>query len=268
MRRIQLLITAIVAFVALGAMAACNSQNKETDMSNDSKTLVAYFSATGTTMASPLTGLTANTDYTYRAFVTTANGTHYGTDVTFTTLEEQVEPCETPTNLHASDVDAHSITIGWNTNGNATSWNIHYRVENGTWNNATSNTNTYVINGLTAETVYEIEVQADCGNGNLSDWSAPIHISTTIEVGINSWLENSVSLYPNPAKEIVNVQCTMNNVQMAGELHLFDVYGKLLQIVPITSEITPVNVSNLANGMYFVRVVTEEGMVTKTFIKK
>jgi hypothetical protein len=189
--------------------------------------------------------------------------------MTFTTLPgDTPEPCETPTNLHASDVDAHSITIGWNTNGNATSWNIHYRVENGTWNNATSNTNTYVINGLTAETVYEIEVQADCGNGNLSDWSAPIHISTTIEVGINSWLENSVSLYPNPAKEVVNVQCSMNNVQTAGELHLFDVYGKLLQIVPITSEITPVNVSNLANGMYFVRVVTEEGMVTKTFVKK
>ena len=55
---------------------------------------------------------------------------------------------------------------------------------------------------------------------------------------------------------------------MAGELHVFDVYGKLLQIVPVTSEITTVNVSNLANGMYFVRVVTEEGMVTKTFVKK
>ena len=233
-----------------------------------SATSYTTVNATGTTMASPITGLTANTDYTYRAFVTTANGTHYGADVTFTTLEEQVEPCETPTNLHASDVDAHSITIGWNTNGNATSWNIHYRVENGDWNNASSNTNTYVINGLTAETVYEIEVQADCGGGNLSDWSAPIHISTTIEVGINSWLENSVSLYPNPAKEIVNVQCTMNNVQMAGELHVFDVYGKLLQIVPVTSEITTVNVSNLANGMYFVRVVTDEGMVTKTFVKK
>jgi len=117
-----------------------------------------------------------------------------------------VEPCMTPTNLHASTCDAHSITIGWNTNGNATSWNIHYRVEGGEWNNASSTTNTYVINGLEAETVYEIEVQADCGNGNLSDWSAPIHISTTIEVGINSWLENSVSLYPNPAKEVVNVQ--------------------------------------------------------------
>jgi len=60
----------------------------------------------------------------------------------------------------------------------------------------------------------------------------------------------------------------MNNVQTTGELHVFDVYGKLLQIVPITSEITPVNVSDLADGMYFVRVSTEAGMVTKTFVKR
>ena len=74
--------------------------------------------------------------------------------------------------------------------------------------------------------------------------------------------------FPNPAKEVVNVQCTMNNVQLTGELSVFDVYGKLLQIVSITSEITPVNVSGLADGMYFVRVTTEKGAVTKTFVKK
>ncbi len=188
--------------------------------------------------------------------------------MTFTTLPEDTpEPCETPTNLHASAFDAHSITIGWNANSNASGWNIRYRVENGSWSNATSTTNTYVMSGLVAETVYEIEVQADCGDGNLSDWCEPIHISTSYD-GIDSWLSSSVSLYPNPAREVVNVQCTMYNVQMAGELHLFDVYGKLLQIVPITSEITPINVSGLANGLYFVRVTTEEGSVTKTFVKK
>lgn len=42
--------------------------------------------AMGETMAYSLTGLTANTSYTYRAFVTTANGTNYGEEVTFTTL--------------------------------------------------------------------------------------------------------------------------------------------------------------------------------------
>jgi hypothetical protein len=222
---------------------------------------------TGNAFTANLTGLTANTGYTYKAFITFNGQTVYGSEQSFTTLNGDVEPCETPTNLHASDVDAHSITIGWNTNGNATSWNIHYRVENGTWNNATSNTNTYVINGLTAETVYEIEVQADCGNGNLSDWSAPIHISTTIEVGIDSWLENSISLYPNPAKDVVNVQCTVNDVQVKA-IEVFDVYGKLLQTVSMTPETTTINVSGLASGMYFVRVTTEEGVVTKSFVKK
>ena len=145
------------------------------------------------------------------------------------------------------------------------SWNIQYRPENGQLSSATSTTNSYTITGLTGNTAYQIQVQANCGDGNLSDWTPAITATTT---GIGNWLENSVSLYPNPAKKVVNVQCTMNNVQLTGELSVFDVYGKLLQIVPITSEITPINVSSLANGMYFVRVTTEAGAVTKTFVKK
>ena len=223
---------------------------------------------TGNTFTADLTNLTPNTSYTFKAFITFDGTTVEGSELTFTTENGDTppEPCETPTNLHASAFDAHSITIGWNTNGNATGWNIHYRVENGTWSNAYSTTNSYVITGLAAETTSEIEVQADCGNGNLSDWCAPIHISTAYD-GIESWLENSVSLYPNPAKEVVNVQCTMNNVQIE-TVEVFDVYGKLINTVVVTENPTRINVSGLANGMYFVRVTTEEGMVTKTFVKK
>ena len=42
-------------------------------------------SATGTAMSYNLTGLSATTCYTYRAFVTTAQGTSYGAEVSFTT---------------------------------------------------------------------------------------------------------------------------------------------------------------------------------------
>ena len=170
-----------------------------------------------------------------------------------------------PTGLTASDVQGESITITWNNDANVSSWNIQYRPENGQLSSATSTTNSYTISGLTGGTTYQIQVQANCGDGNLSDWSSPITVTTT---GITNWLENCVTLFPNPAKEVVNVQCTMYNVQLTGELSVFDVYGKLLQIVPVTSEITPINVSGLANGMYFVRVTTEEGSVTKTFVKK
>ena len=41
---------------------------------------------TGDALTYNLTGLTANTSYTFRAFVTTAEGTIYGDEVTFTTL--------------------------------------------------------------------------------------------------------------------------------------------------------------------------------------
>jgi len=221
---------------------------------------------TGNNFTAALSNLTPNTQYTFKAFITFNGQTVTGNEMTFTTQNQDVEPCDVPTGVTVSAVTDESITITWNNAAGVNSWNIQYRPVGGTLSSATSNTNSYTINGLQPETTYEIQVQANCGGGNLSEWSSAVTGTTT--VGIDSWLANSVSLYPNPAKEVVNVQCTMNNVQLTGELSVFDVYGKLLQIVPITSEITPINVSGLANGMYFVRVVTEEGMVTKTFVKK
>ena len=224
--------------------------------------------ATGTTMSSTLNNLTANTNYTYRAFVTTANGTHYGSDVNFTTLEDTPEPCDVPTNLHTTDIQNEAISIAWDANANVNSWNIRYSTVGGTWNTATSNTNSYTITGLTGLTDYEIQVQANCGNGNLSEWSGSITAQTT-NVGIEEHLLNSISLYPNPANDVVNVQCTMNNVQLEG-IEVIDVYGKVVRTVVGANNYSPIriNVSGLANGMYFVRVTTDEGTVTKTFIKK
>ena len=222
--------------------------------------------ASGSTFSAELSGLTPNTEYTFRAFVTTINTTTYGEPMTFTTLQQGTEPCDVPTGLHTTDIQNESISVAWDANPNVNSWNVRYRQQNGEWTSATASTNSYTITGLMGNKDYEIQVQAVCANGT-SDWSASVTAHTT-NVGIESWLENNVTLFPNPAKEVVNVQCTMNNAQLGGELYLFDVYGKLLQIVPIASEITQIDVSGLADGMYFVRVSTEAGVVTKTFVKK
>ena len=222
--------------------------------------------ATGTTMTSTLSNLTPNTDYTYRAFVTTANGTHYGNDVTFTTLEEVVEPCDVPTGLTASDVTGESFTISWNAVDNVEGYNIQYCPQGGSISSASSATNSYTITGLTQNTTYQIQVQANCGDGNLSGWSESITVTTT---GIDNYLFNSIALYPNPANDVVNVQCTMNNVQLEG-IEIIDVYGKVVRTIVGANNYSPIriNVSGLANGMYFVRVTTDEGVATKTFVKK
>ncbi|MBQ9311802.1 MAG: T9SS type A sorting domain-containing protein [Bacteroidales bacterium] len=72
-------------------------------------------SATGTTMTANLTGLTANTSYTYKAFATTANGTQYGTEVTFTTLEAGEEPC-TPATATLNETVCFGETFTFNGN--------------------------------------------------------------------------------------------------------------------------------------------------------
>jgi len=222
---------------------------------------------TGNDLTYNLSGLTANTGYTYKAFVTTANGTHYGNEVTFTTLQQGVEPCDVPTGLDTTTVANESISITWNANASVNSWNIQYRPQNGTWASATSNTNNYTITGLTGNTTYEIQVQANCGDGNLSDWSGSL-VVTTKSVGIENWLSSSVTLYPNPAKEYIDIRVDGDvNVTM---MEVYDVYGKLINTVGVcdTPVQTRINVSNLANGMYFVRVTTEAGVVTKSFVKK
>ncbi len=219
--------------------------------------------ATGSTMTYNLTGLTAATDYTYRAFVTTANGTHYGSELTFTTLDNEVEPCNVPTGLTVGTVTHESIAISWDNDANVGSWNIQYRPVGGTLASATSTTNSYTITGLTPETEYEIQVQADCGDGNVSDWSAAVTATTT--TGIENHLLNSISLYPNPAKEYIDVRVDEFNVT---NMEVFDVYGKLISTVNVIDNPTRINVSNLASGMYFVRVTTEQGVVTKSFVKK
>ena len=224
---------------------------------------VATVSATGTTnFTAPLTGLAEGTEYTFRAFATTANGNSYGQWKNFTTNEEVVEPCNTPTNVAASNITKESMTITWSANG-ASKWNLQYRVVNGTWSTVTVEGNpTYTITDLTEATEYQIQVQAVC-DGATSSWSTMISQST----GINARLMGSISLYPNPASNYVDVRVSDNDIAVS-RLEVYDVYGKLINEVEVINNPTRINVENLASGMYFVKVITNDGVATKNFIKK
>jgi len=219
---------------------------------------------TGDDYTYDLTGLTPNTDYIFKAFIVYNGETIYGIDLVFTTEEVIVEPCDVPTGLHTTNIENHSITVSWDDNENVENWNIQYKVHNGSWSSAHSTTNSYTMNALAGSTVYEIQVQANCGD-ELSDWSESITAQTT-NVGIENWLENSVTLFPNPAKEYVDIRVD-GNVNVTA-MEVYDVYGKVIRTVNTIDNPARINVNGLANGMYFVRVSTDAGVVTKSFVKK
>ena len=59
----------------------------------------------------------------------------------------------------------------------------------------------------------------------------------------------------------------MNNVHCLG-VEVFDVFGKLISTETVTDNLTRINVAGLASGVYFVRVTTDRGVVTKSFVKR
>ncbi|RKS96428.1 T9SS type A sorting domain-containing protein [Chryseobacterium defluvii] len=76
-----------------------------------------------------------------------------------------------------------------------------------------------------------------------------------------SAVENSISIYPNPVTDFINVK---------GNTKILDVYIYEMSGIRMDAEIVDhkVNVKNLKTGTYFIGFKTDKGFVTKKFIKK
>ena len=78
-----------------------------------------------------------------------------------------------PTHLQATDITPNSATITWTPGADETAWNVEYRVK-GTeeWIPAGSVTEPQIaLDVLENGTTYEVRVQSDYGEGNLSAWA-------------------------------------------------------------------------------------------------
>lgn len=71
-------------------------------------------------------------------------------------------------------------------------------------------------------------------------------------VGINE-IENGVlSIYPNPASTSLNI--SVDNKLLNNSINVIDVLGNVVYTNSIMSNIETINISNLAKGMYFVKI--------------
>ena len=226
-------------------------------------------SATGILLTHNLQGLTPSTSYTYHAFVTTEVGTVTGQEMTFVTADPPT--CPAPTDLTAVLGESHTtVILNWQQEPNtANEWQVNYRqTTEDTWSTVTANATTYTLTDLVANVTYEFKVEAHCTNGLTSDASNTVSIQTD-DVGVQSWLEKSVTLYPNPATEMIAIAVSDANI-MITDVEVYNVYGQVVETFHGTSlqGRATINVSGLADGMYYVRVTTDNGVVTKNFVKR
>jgi len=102
------------------------------------------------------------------------------------------------------------------------------------------------------------------------DYNAPIitnNAVTTIAVlGLEDFaIDNSISVHPNPAKDIVYIQGQHN----LKEITVFDVNGRTLNSISVigTQLEKELDVTKLTQGIYFVRVVSSKGQFVSKLIK-
>ena len=181
---------------------------------------------------STIPDLTPNTTYYARTYATNEVGTAYSDEICFTTL------CD-----YSALTDTIELTLCEN--------DLPYHYVNGDID-TTFEVGTPVSQLLTFN--FQLLTSHGC------DSTVTLHL--TITTGVNEWGNGQFTLYPNPTNDIVNVQCTMNNVQSGtGEIQVLDVYGRALDAVDISDarsasvQAVQIDLSRYATGIYLVRWV-------------
>ncbi|UPQ77982.1 T9SS type A sorting domain-containing protein [Flavobacterium azooxidireducens] len=83
---------------------------------------------------------------------------------------------------------------------------------------------------------------------------------------VNPILDNLISIYPNPVKDIVNI--TIKDNSSIKTIELYDIQGRLLQTQVVNNITSELNLSSRANGMYFIKINTEKGSKVEKLIKE
>lgn len=112
----------------------------------------------------------------------------------------------------------------------------------------------FMEDGNVTVTASRIEVNAT------NSYGRNIHVVMNNGVGINDVENAQVSIYPNPANDQLNV--VANGVKM---VEIMDAAGRR---VLVTENAGSIDISNLANGIYMVRTLTNEGVNVQKIVKK
>jgi len=125
---------------------------------------------------------------------------------------------------------------------------------NVTFNGSSTITYTLTATGAACSTITPVNIiVSNCSGG----------------LGIKELTDGSVSIYPNPASESVNLQMNLNNSAMA-TIKLINVQGMLIYeestTLPQGTYLKSIDLSKEAKGVYWLQVITDKGTSTNKIV--
>ncbi|MGI5822278.1 MAG: T9SS type A sorting domain-containing protein, partial [Bacteroidales bacterium] len=234
------------------ALATWTAGGSETSWQVDYKLVSAtnWTTGTATTTSFAMTGLQSNSNYHVRVKAICTDGESAFTDlVPFTT----------------GGTATYTITATAGPNGTITPSGVVTVNEGGSQTFTFAPADGYQIHTVLVDNVAQTPVPTSYTFENIQG-NHTIHVDFTVGINENE-LSRYVTLYPNPTQSFIDMKLDRDYLG-ATECYIYDMYGKLMRVLPIEEEITTIDVSDFAAGVYFVRLATEQGQVSKRFVKQ
>ncbi len=188
-------------------------------------------------------------------------------------------PCDTVENLGAMDNTDGTISISWMAVSPAPGGGYGYAIvpegESLQPTDFKTTMSTSVLNIATTTqsaaatfingNTYDIYVRTHCYHNPVWYSDTVMHKILVTNLGMG---ENDIALtvYPNPATDIIYVNAVNVDLKNA-TVAVLDITGKVLFTETMAAELTEVNVSNLASGIYFVKAQSEQNYKTVKVVK-
>ena len=181
--------------------------------------------------------------------------------------EEEPEILPAPTNVVAMTLSDTELVLMWDAVEGAEKYNVYNQNELvGTYEEVNTK-----IEGLTPGTEYCFKVTAVDVNGE-SEKSGEACAKTSGEKPENpeegvEELQSSIHFYPNPVNDKLYIETLTQTQTLIVEI--YDIYGRIQNLSNLATQqhSNSIDVTNLNGGVYFVKVVTENGETVKRIIK-
>jgi uncharacterized delta-60 repeat protein len=100
-------------------------------------------------------------------------------------------------------------------------------------------------------------------NGSNNDFALVRYMGTAMSTGIASFTaDQSISIFPNPGNGIFTIQCAVK----ISDLEIINALGEKCFTTTVNSQQETVNLSSQPNGLYFLQLKTDQGILNKKIV--
>jgi hypothetical protein len=85
----------------------------------------------------------------------------------------------------------------------------------------------------------------------------------TLNIGIADLESNNIKIYPSPTTDNLTIE-----MPQSSRIEVMNVEGQIISLIESADKKTTINLSNLSSGIYIIKALTENGIVTKKFLKQ